>query len=215
MKGFTVNRKTFKVENPILPEKPPNFKKLQTLDMQNRVSFKSEYLMFIDIEPTDILGVVGTAYYVPFIKELSILVIKTTVFQTIENSNLWSNVKIHTFMDIKNHKKLIYKFIELYKFYNKPTIFAHNGCNFDFIIIKGYINRYMDENEISLINEMYFVDTFINTLKLKLEGVVSLSNLNLFKYYINDTDDILKYIHTAEADVKILCRWFQVFCHGV
>lgn len=208
--GFQVNIKSFNIEKFLLTQKPDTLKNISTLNMSNFINFSSEYLMFIDIEPTDILGVVnGTSYYIPFIRELSLLLIKKSTFLTVNSDDILNHVKIYTFLNIPNNKKLILNFLEIYNQYNKPNIFAHNGCNFDFIIIRGYIHRYLDKVHYSIIKEMIFIDTFIAAVKEKLDKSICLSNSNLFIHYINSTDILLQDTHTAEADVKMLCRWFK------
>lgn len=214
MMGFQVDAKSFNIEKFLLLKKPDDVKAISTLCISNTINFSSEYLMFIDIEPTDILGVVNkTSYYIPFIRELSLLLIKKSTFLTVGSDEIINHAKIYTFLNIYNNKKLILDFLGIYNQYNKPNIFAHNGCNFDFIIIKGYIYRYLDKLYHSIVKEMIFVDTFIVALKEKLDKSITLSNSNLFRYYINSTDTLLQDTHTAEADVKMLCRWFKCINH--
>jgi len=211
--GFIVDSKTLAIVNPLVLKRKNELKSIQKLKLHgNNYLYAKKYLMFLDIEPDDILGIINpNEYFIPHIRQLSLILLEYSEFKKSSQANILSTAKVYNFDCIKNHKKLIDSFIEIYQTYEAPLLVAHNGHNFDFIILESYIQRYASK-EHTTINFSKF-DTFIEIYKHKQRGntIPSMSNSDLFKFYINSTDPLLLDTHTAEADTKMLIRWYKCY----
>ncbi|QLI62449.1 HgNV_068 [Dikerogammarus haemobaphes nudivirus] len=218
--SFSINFKTYTIVKPIILDNLNNQLKSIKLNfskyIQNSLQIiaNSSNLMFLDIEPTSKLGILpgdNTTYYIPHIRELALVLISTTDFIESNQTNILEKIKIYTFLDIKNYNTLMNTFLEIYNQWNAPTLVAHNGNNFDFIILKAHCHRYLPTEKTKKL-KFKFIDTLIDCFKAKYSGILkiqTLTNSNLFKHYINSSDELLSKLHTAEADTLLLLKWYK------
>uniref|UniRef100_A0AAU8GCF6 Uncharacterized protein n=1 Tax=Faxonius propinquus nudivirus TaxID=3139431 RepID=A0AAU8GCF6_9VIRU len=187
-----------------------------------------EYLLFVDIEPEHILGYIiennKKNLYIPNIRELTIIIIKKINF--LKNKlNINDDGEIYEFKNLNTHKEYISNFLDIYKTYEQPTIIAHNGMKFDFIIIQAYIVRYMNTLDTLYFKQFQFLDSWviISNIRNKLpkdshikEKLKQLKNGTLFiefSHNYQDQKNLINYKHTATGDCKLLMYWFSYICN--
>lgn len=204
--GFVVNPIDFTIISPLIMKRDFEVADVTKSIPPNTTLTTTDTLMFFDIEPTDIIGIRSDQnLYVPHIKELSMFTISIQDFNRATDENIISKCTIHTVKNITNHQKLINTFLKIYRECNSPVLLAHNGHRFDFLILQAYIKRYTTFE----VTFRYY-DTLQAVYQSNLR-ISSRTNSSLFKRLINSTDDNLVRIHTAEADVHLLVRWFRNF----
>lgn len=187
---------------------------------KKRDSYKREYLMFIDIETDGILGELDGFDYIPNIKQLACIMFKTKDYFENDFISDFPPSLLYEYKDLHIHSEYIVKFIQIYTNYGYPFIIAHNGCAFDFKILKSHINRYMPKNELKL---SYFrtFDTYIAIQQMLLKRrkqknyvKISLKNVSLFMKYCHNKYEKYSYLanlaHQALPDCKMMCLWVHV-----
>lgn len=163
-------------------------------------------VIIFDLEPDDIISQIGNDTFIPAIREWSFIHIETMPFKDIA-----SLVKF-SYHNTENHYETIATFCKKYKELNYPTIIAHNGCMFDFLLLIAHIYRYMEDTDI--IKKFTFYDTYlaIRAYKNRKGLKIKCGNLDLFIRYIDkytQYKQLMNFQHQSLADAMMTALWFN------
>lgn len=159
-------------------------------------------MIFFDCEPQYIIGSVEgiSGIFIPHFREWSF--VHLTAGYSIDD--VFDESNIYTYKNIKNYETCIDTFCTLYEMLNYPCIVAHNGKQFDFILIIAHIKRYGTKQEI--LEKLTFFDTF-EYAKRNYTTFRSLTNTSLFlnfRQYYEDRIDIVDKLHNSKEDAQMM-----------
>ena len=209
--GFMINFKTFEITE---------YVKLVTAELSHTAKPRSTCVLklvnlntlrnviFFDLEVDDIIRYQESTdtVYIPNIREWSFLY-----------SENYNSVKIapeclYYHKTTTDYATTIHKFWECYAKVGAPTIIAHNGCNFDFLILIAHSYRYRVHPAAFLDNVKWF-DSYV-MVKEKLNFPIRKSNGALFERYLQfypQHRNLLIKAHNATEDCLMLALWFSAY----
>ncbi len=165
----------------------------------------NEFLLF-DLEVDSIIGSINKTHtYIPNIREWAAIYVKLPFQQ----EQLFDNKNITLYKNKKSHAENIKLFCDLYKSLNCPTLIAHNGCKFDFLILIANIYRYLHDT--SIVDNLQFFDSYkYIQSKIKYGYYKSLKNRDLFLEYIEhykSKENLVYKEHNALEDCQMMGLW--------
>nr|WOZ57651.1 hypothetical protein MmNV_58 [Menippe mercenaria nudivirus] len=147
-------------------------------------------------------------YFIPNIREFSYIYIPDDFPTGVANVDIENNYKCECIKTTHSFKRTIKKFCEIYERYNYPTLIAHNGNNFDFLILIASIYRYTTYGA-TFVSKMKFFDSYA---LIKKRNFIHRGNIDMFLKYLHLYKDYtyLQYEqHTSLADCKMLLLWLS------
>ncbi|UBZ25561.1 hypothetical protein CcNV_076 [Crangon crangon nudivirus] len=216
--GFTINSHSYRtIEQSLITVLTANLKPLpwQPCNQCHQSYSRNETFIFCDIEPSSIIGrMENGSIFIPCIRELACCAVPATVYldtaMTMDDVFLQADVTV--LKDLTTHYEYIQQFLKICQRYPNPIIVAHNGHNFDFIILKAYATRYLENSTDR--EYIYKLDTF-DTYWFSRKTVPKINpqtNSSLFWHYIDEYPQCSEYrhnVHTAEYDTRMLMCWFK------
>ncbi|UHB41812.1 hypothetical protein MrNuV_ORF089 [Macrobrachium rosenbergii nudivirus] len=174
---------------------------ITTFDNFNYKLNTLDNVMFFDMEVDGLLRsqINTTNTYIPNIREWSYL-----YAPTLQSIDITQTVTYYT----KNYTDTIKTFWEVYNKLNHPILLAHNGNNFDFLILIAHTYRYL-ENAEKLIQNLKCYDTYTYIKNKSPFG--SKSNSALFIKYLckyPNYENLQYKAHNSKEDTQMLALWF-------
>lgn len=191
----------------MLFKKPPELQnpRFDTRTRQPHSIGDTEYLMFLDIEPEDIIGCLPhRQMFIPNIREIAFIIIPTSDFLATPTTTDLLKINIYEYKQLNTHRTYIELFNKLYAEYKKPLIISHNGYAFDFIILKAYETRYLNANPTLKFFDSY---RYVRATKIRAQNF---KNITLYvqynEYYVKHQQ---LQPHTAKDDATITMLWLR------
>lgn len=110
----------------------------------------------------------------------------------------------------QSYCETIHQFWQIYEALNYPTLVAHNGNGFDFLILIASTYRYV-ANAANLVKKMTFFDTYV---MIKIAKIKNRANLNMFlRYgqYYPQYHNLHFQQHQSLADCQMLLLWLVYY----